>query len=165
VPRAGSNLQRYLFRRSVDTFGSMGSSLVQVAQWTALPDTGVNGIQKKSHDEFQAIKTSLDGSQAVLIALIYKGAATPAELLQTIWGNHQVLAVGYKGNFDGSTDIHVYDPNFPLRDDVFIHLTPVTIDGGLPGIKCTQMIGGQSFTNVRGIMAMTYNPVEPPLGL
>ena len=165
VPRTGSNLQRYLFKRSIDTFGPMGSTLVQVAQWTALPDTGSNGVQKQSYDEFQGIKKSLDSSQAVVMALIYKSASTPAELLQTIWGNHQVLAVGYKGNFDGSTDIQIYDPNFPSRDDVFIHLVPVVVDGGLPGLTCTQIVGGQPFTSVRGILAMTYNLVEPPDGL
>jgi hypothetical protein len=165
VPRTGTNLQRYLLKRSIDTFGPMGNTLVKVAQWTALPDGGTNGVQKQSYDEFQGIKKSLDASQAVIMALIYKSAATPAELLQTIWGNHQVLAVGYHGNFDGSTDIQIYDPNFPTRDDVFIHLAPVTVDGGLPGVNCTQTVGGQPFTTVRGILAMTYNPVEPPDGL
>jgi hypothetical protein len=165
VPRTGSNLQRYLFKRSMDTFGPLGSSLVKVAQWTALPDTGENGTQKQSYDQFQEIKTGLDSSQAVVIALIYKSASTPAELLQTIWGNHQVLALGYQGNLDGSADIQIYDPNFPLRDDVFIHLSPETVDGGLPGLSCIQMVGGQAYSNVRGILAMTYNPVEPPAGL
>ena len=165
VPRNGTNLQRYLLRRSIDSFGPMGNALVKVAQWTALPDRGPNGVQKQSYDEFQGIKKSLDGNQAAVMALIYKSASTPAELLQTIWGNHQVLAVGYHGNFDGSTDIQIYDPNFPLRDDVFIHLTPVAVDGGLHGVSCTQMVGGQLYTNVRGILAMSYNPVEPPYGL
>jgi hypothetical protein len=68
-------------------------------------------------------------------------------------------------NFDGSTDVQIYDPNFPLRDDVFIHLTPMTVAGGLPGLDCTQVIGGTPITHVRGILAMTYNPVEPPVGL
>jgi hypothetical protein len=165
VPRTGSNLQRYLLRRSVDTFGPLGSSLVKVAQWTAFPDTSPNGTQKQSHDEFQGIKASLDASKAVVMALIYKSATTPAELLQTIWGNHQVLAVGYQGNFDGSTDIHIYDPNLPQRDDVFIHLVPVVVDGGQPGLKSTQIAGGNFYADVRGILAMTYNAVEPPDGL
>ncbi len=165
VPRTGSNLQRYLFKRSIDTFGPLGSTLVKVGQWTALPDAGSNGTQKQSYDQFQDIKKNLDSSQAVIMALIYKSASTPAELLQTIWGNHQVLAVGYQVNFTGSTDIQIYDPNLPLRDDVTIHLDPITVDGGLPGLACTQMLSGQLYANVRGILAMTYNTVEPPAGL
>lgn len=165
TPRTGTNLQRYLFKRSVDTFGPLGSALVKVAQFTALPDTGPNGTQKQSYDQFQGIKKSLDSSQAVVMALVYKSASTPAELLQTIWGNHQVLALEYQANFNGSTDIQIYDPNLPLRDDVIIHLDPVTVDSGLPGVACTQMVGGQPYLNVRGILAMNYNAVEPPPGL
>lgn len=165
VPRTGSNLQRYLFRRSMDTFGPMGSSLVKVAQWTALPDTGANGVQKQTFDEFQNIKKSLDSAKAVVIGLIYKSASNPAELLQNIWNNHQVLALGYQGNFNGTVDVKIYDPNFPLRDDLTIQLIPVTVDGGGEGFTCTQKVPGQSDINVRGILAMTYNPVEPPDGL
>lgn len=165
VPRAGTNLQRYLFKRSLDTFGSMGSSLVKVAQWTASPDDGPQGTHKQSYDEFQGIKTRLDRSEAVVMGLIYKSASNPAELLQTIWDNHQVLALDYRVNFNGSTDVQIYDPNFPLRDDVFIHLDPLTVAGGLPGLACTQVVGGQPITHVRGILAMSYTPVEPPDGL
>jgi hypothetical protein len=165
VPRTGSNLQRYLFKRSLDSFGSLGSSLWKVAQWMALPDDGPRGTRKQSYDEFQAIKTRLDHSEAVVIGLIYKSAASPAELLQTIWDNHQVLALGYRVNYDGSSDIQIYDPNYLLRDDVYIHLAPLTVAGGLPGLDCTHVVGGQPPAHVRGILAMTYDPVEPPEGL
>jgi len=166
VPDQGSPLQQYLFKRSIDSFGSFGSSVVKVAKWTVLPDDTVNGIWKLTHDEFAQIKAAIDNQRAVLIALVYERAGNPIEIMQKIWDNHQVLAIGYTPRSDGGVDIHIYDPNYPGEDDVVIRAEPVTVDNaGTPGLKCTQWVGEQSSWNVRGFFAMTYVPVEPSDGL
>jgi len=167
APDNGTPLQSYLLKRSMDTFGPAGSTLLRVAQLTGMPDDGPNGILTQNIVAFQDIKDILNSSRAVVMGLIYQSASTPAELLQRIWGNHQVLALSYSENPDGTTDVHILDPNFHQNDQVFIHLEPVIVTGGLSGLKCTQMVSGKPLTyeTVRGITIMTYEFVDPPAGL
>ena len=150
-------------RRSIDSFGAFGQSVVKVGCWTALPDGTINGTQKLTFDEFANIKSMLDNQQAVLIGLIYESATNLSQVLKKIWDNHQVLATSYTQNADRSVDLHIYDPNFPLADDVVIHCQPVTVNAaGVSGFQCTELVGNRQSINVRGFFAMTYTPVEPP---
>ena len=128
---------------------------------------------KQTYDEFQRIKARLDDQNLVVLALIYVKAADIAGLVQQIWNNHQVLAYGYTGT-DTSIDVHVYDPNFPSRDDVVIHAERVQLGstsspnlGSKPifGFKCLQKLGSQNVKDVRGFFAMPFFAVAPPEGL
>ncbi|MEJ2601584.1 MAG: hypothetical protein P8Z00_24890 [Anaerolineales bacterium] len=55
VPNTGTLLHRYLLRRSVDTFGTVGIKIAQVGEWTLFPDRGLAGIQKLTLDGLSAI--------------------------------------------------------------------------------------------------------------
>ena len=50
------------------------------------------------------------------IGLIRVAGTNPFKLT----GNHQVLAYGYEIGDDGSIRVHVYDPNHPNKNDVWV---------------------------------------------
>lgn len=174
VPNQGTIFQRYLFQRAIDTFGSMGSSIVKIAQWMSLPDGTLLGRQKRTYGEFSQIQKKLDDQNLVVLGLIYVGASSLAEVATNVWNNHQVLAYGYTQKPDGSFGIHIYDPNFPCRDDIVIQANPVVVgnltspDGSpIPtyGLQCKEIAGDQQIMNVLGFMAMPYISVKPPANL
>jgi hypothetical protein len=169
IPRNGSRLQRYLFHRQMDTMGALGSTLIKVAQWTTLPDDTPHGLQRLTFTEFSRIRQRLDDQNPVVIGLIFVHANTAAELARLIFNNHQVLAHSYDQSTPLDYTLHVYDPNYPGRDDVVIQIrqAQLTLAGGrepLFGLECVQMIGGK-VKPVRGFFAMPYTPVEPPAKL
>jgi hypothetical protein len=172
VPKRASPLHQYIVRRQNDSLGALGNQVVRFARWMALPDDTVQGTQKKSMDEFEEIRAKLDDGNPVPIGLVYVSARDTLK----IWGNHQVLAVGYTERDDGKLDVHIYDPNHPLRDDVTVHCKRVPIGSsyvaGSPprvttlfGLKCVQRVGNRKKKDVRGFFAMPYVPVEPPADL
>ncbi len=170
-PANGTNLQRYLFRRAIDSF-AMGESIVQFARWMALPDDGPNGTYTLTMNEYQQIRGLLDNQRLVPLGLIYHKGKNAQEIIQNIWNNHQVLAYGYTENTDGSIDVHIYDPNEPMNDNVALHATKVpegqTSAGtlyGLSTIEKGKKVTGPADPPVYGFFRMPYQPVEPPLNL
>ncbi len=170
-PKTGTRLHRYLFRRSVDTFGPMGASLAQISQWMLLPDDTPLGKYKRTYDAFQHVQKRLADQNLTVIALLYVGAQNIAEVGRQIWNNHQVLAFGIQYINEETIDLNVYDPNLPGRDDVVIHLKRVQVgesqnpsQPGAPiwGLQCKQMVAGQDYRPVLGFLEMPYTPVKPP---
>jgi hypothetical protein len=168
IPELASPLHRYLYRRQVDTFGALGEYIAKFAKWMLLPDSTIFGVQKRTYDAFEEIRVKLDDGNAVVLGLIYVSSGSSFE----IWKNHQVLAYKYSEISATTIDINIYDPNYPLRDDVIIRLERVpvgtTLIPGIPprkrtvlGFKCTQKIADRQ-KNVRGFFAMPYVPVVPP---
>jgi hypothetical protein len=92
VPNQGTRLQRYLYRRQMDSFGPLGHAVVKVAQWTTLPDDTLVGTQRRTADELTQFRLRLDDENLVVLALIYDRASTLGELSRLIFNNHQVLA-------------------------------------------------------------------------
>lgn len=172
IPKSRSPLHQYIYQRQNDSFGSFGEQIVRFARWMALPDGTSQGTQKKTWDEFEKIRASLDDGSPVPIGLVYESAQ---DTLQ-IWKNHQVLAVGYEEKPEGKVRLHIYDPNHPKRDDVAVTCERVSVGSSyLPGspprvatifgLRGEQRIGGRKKKDVRGFFAMPYVPVEPPAGL
>jgi hypothetical protein len=170
TPRQGTKLQRYLFRRQMDSLGGVGQQVIKVAQWTSLPDDTLLGTQSRTLAEFNQVQPKLEDRNLVVLALIYEHASTLKELARLIFNNHQVLAYAYQVRPSGSITIRVYDPNLPARDDVVIQCEPTVLGEvdsptGLqpvPGLKATQLVGGSFYKNVRGFFIMPYEPVKPP---
>ncbi len=171
APKRASPLHQYIYRRQNDSFGPLGDQIVRFARWMALPDDTMHGTQRKTHDEFEQLRASLDDGNPSPIGLVYVSTEDTLE----IWKNHQVLAYGYTEREDGTLDVHIYDPNYPLRDDVTVQCARVPLGSqfvpGLPprvttqhGFKCVQRLGGQKHKDVRGFFAMPYVAVEPPAG-
>ena len=172
IPAAGSKMHQYLFRRQVDTFGRLGAAVVKVARWTAIADLGKRGTYQRSYEEFKKIRSHLDKSKPVLLALIYDHAKNPSELIHRIWNNHQVLAYTYSQMVDHSVVLHVYDPNFPGDDAVTIEGERIYVPDsdksakpGKWGFRWVQKTAGQTLRQVRGIFMMPYRPVTPPAEL
>jgi hypothetical protein len=173
VPSQGSRLQRYLYRRQMDSLGGLGQQAIKVAQWTNLPDDTQVGTWRRTADEFGVIRQKLDEGNLVILALIYEHATSLKELSKMIFSNHQVLAYAYDLGDTGEVSIRVYDPNLPGQDDVVIRSEPVEL--GLEnsptgpvmvtGFRATQVKGDALYRTVRGFFEMPYTPVNPPANL
>ena len=173
IPNQGTRLQRYLFRRQMDSLGGMGQQVVKVAQWTSMPDDTLLGTYAYSLVEFNQARSKLDDKNLVILALIYEYASSIRQLSRLIFNNHQVLAYTYQLDASDMVTIHVYDPNLPGRDDVVIQCEPVeagdlTSPSGyqvVMGLKSSQLVGGTFYRSVRGFFIMPYEPVKPPKGI
>jgi hypothetical protein len=171
VPEQDSILYQYLYRRQIDSFGALGEYIAKFAEWMVLPDDTILGTQKRTYDEFEAIRAKLDDGNAVVLGLVYVSGRDSLE----IWKNHQVLAYDYSEVSATTIDINIYDPNYPQREDIVIRVERVpvgtTLVPGVPprkrtvlGFKSTQKISNREI-NVRGFFAIPYVPVVPPAGL
>lgn len=173
VPNQGTRMQRYLYRRQIDSLGPLGQAVVKVAQWTTLPDDTLLGTQRRTADEFALLHPRLDDTNLVVVALIYERAGNMGELSKVIFNNHQVLAYAYQQELTGAFTIRVYDPNLPGRDDVVLQAQPVQLGTvaspngpqAVMGLKTVEMLGGNFYQNVRGFFAMPYVPVQPPINV
>jgi hypothetical protein len=173
VPRQGTRLQRYLYRRQMDSLGGLGQQVVRVAQWTTLPNDTLMGIHRRTADEFSQIRLKLDGKNPLVLALIYEHATSLGGLSKVIFNNHQVLAYAYQSDQAGGYAINIYDPNLPGRDDVLIRAQRVLLgeepspSGPQPviGLKSSQILAGTHYKDIRGFFCMTYKPVTPSDGL
>jgi hypothetical protein len=171
VPRKGTSLHRYLFQRQIDTFGAYGEYLVKLAYWMALPDDTIDGTQKRTHDEFEGIRSRLDDRIPVVLCLVYVGFDETIKM----WENHQVLAYQYEEALPNVVRIGIYDPNFPQLDDVHIKCERISVGSRLIsrpsprrvtvyGLRCTQVVRAKDRI-VRGFFMMPYEPVVPPARL
>jgi hypothetical protein len=157
VPENGNPIQRYLYKRQLDSLGRLGEVVFRFSDWMGLPDSTPHGTQKRTQDEFEKIRTRLNQFTPVPIGLLYvKWSDT-----NQVWQNHQVLALGYTRDSQQHIKIQIYDPNYPLRDDVFIEAERVPVGNGVFGLQCQQRIGSSS-KKLYAFFAMPYQPVIPP---
>lgn len=157
VPQNGTPIQRFLYKRQLDSFGRLGEVLARFIEWMGLPDDTPQGTQKRTLDEFAKIRTRLNRFAPVPIGMQYvKWSDT-----NQVWQNHQVLALGYQRDAQNRILLQVYDPNYPNRDDVFIEAERVPVGDGQFGLQCRQRIGS-TFKKLYGFFAMAYDPVIPP---
>jgi hypothetical protein len=166
VPKNGSLLQRYLLRRSLDTFGAAGSKVARVGDWTLLPDAGPAGTQKLTLDEFPAIRQSLEDGQCVVLTLIYERAVDFLSMAKQIWLNHQVLAYGVAQTGSDAYEISIYNSNYPNRDDIRLQIQCVQegLIQGNPvfGMLTHETVPGELPREVRGFFPMEYTQADPP---
>lgn len=165
-PKRKSPLHKYIYRRQIDSFGSFGEQIVRFARWMFLPDETTLGTWRKSLIEFEKLRARLDDDNPLPIGLVYVSSQDTLK----IWENHQVLAWKYVKSNETEITLYVYDPNYPLRDDVVIRCQYVPIQNDhesatLYGLKCAQWVGSRQIKPVRGFFAMPYTPVAPPLEL
>ncbi len=172
APRRATPLHQYIYRRQNDSLGAFGEQVVRFARWMMLPDGTAQGTHKRTHDEFEKIRASLDDGNPVPIGLVYVSAQDTLK----IWENHQVLAIGYEEQPGGRVEVRIYDPNHPRRDDVVVRCERVAVGNhflsGPParvvttfGLAGVQRVGDRTKRPVRGFFAMPYVPVTPPVDL
>ena len=157
VPPNGTALQRFLYKRQIDSLGPLGQVILRFVEWMGLPDDTPRGTQKRTQDEFEKIRTRLNRFTPVPIGLLYVKWADSNQ----VWQNHQVLATSYARDADNRILLSIYDPNFPLRDDVRIEAERVPVGDGQFGLKVQQRIGS-GVKNLYAFFAMPYQPVSPP---
>jgi hypothetical protein len=160
-PEQGSPLHRYLYRRQIVSFGPFGACIARFAAWMALPDDTPFGTQRRTYDQFQAVRARLDSGQPVVLGIVYVSIAETV----AIWKNHQVLACGCSQVSDTAFDINIYDPNLPQDDAVVIRAERVAVGKEVFGLRCTQKVAGQAEKKVRGFFIAPYRSVMPPEGL
>lgn len=161
VPEAGTPIQRFLFKRQMDSMGILGETILRFADWMGLPDDTPHGTQKLTLDEFERkIRPRLNRFLPTPIGMLYVKWQDSKE----VWLNHQVLAVRYERNSANRYRILLYDPNYPKRDDIYIEAEKVDV-GGASGLQLVQKIGETGTRKLYGIFAVPYKPLIPPQDL
>ena len=117
APLNGSTLFKAIVRRQILSLGWMR---VPLQFWRAAAmDPGA--LARRTHEaEWPRIRAEIDAGHLAMVGLIRHHGWNPMQLDR----DHQVLAYAYEIDGPaGRTTIHLYDPNWPNRDDVTLHLS------------------------------------------
>lgn len=177
-PSRGDPLYRYIQKRQTESLGPRLELAGRFGRWMSAPDDGLIGTRWISMLELEEITSSLGQGRPVILGLVFnrhasnKQAQGPAG---TPWHNHQVLAydAGAVEGRPSTTDLRIYDPNYPGTDDAVIRCTTVITGwttvgpwGGFQapvlGVACERRVPGHRSTLVRGLFAMPYTTEAPP---
>jgi hypothetical protein len=121
IPAYDSALAHRIARRQLDSVAThLGVNLWQSARFTYLPTASALGIGAVTRQELLTLFDALRSGRPVPLGMV---SAIGLTRLAT---NHQVLA--YAADFgDERVTVRIYDPNYPLRDDVVLDV-PLDID-------------------------------------
>jgi hypothetical protein len=170
IPEKGTPLYKYLYKRQMQTYGSLGETIMKFCEWMLLPDQGINSIRHRTYRALEHIKEELDNHNAVLLGLVYVDWRNGFQ----IWLNHQVLAYRYTSDERGKTLLYISDPNYPQNHNVIIESDRVEIGRALVqgmrfemqyGVTSSQWVNGHKVKDVRGFFPIPYAPVIPPHNL
>ncbi len=152
-PAQGMPLYAYIYKRQATSIGPMGAMGMKFIQWMRLPTSGTGSTHALTFEELPGIVAALSRQEPVVLGLVLVTATESKEP----WNNHQVLAYGLDDSTTGRTDIRIYDPNYPGRDDVIIRITKDGQDCSIESI-----VPNRRTWPVRGLFRMSYVPVVPP---
>ncbi len=173
IPAKDSPLYQYLMKRQLDSFSPFGEPILQFMDWMNLDEQSILGTWHRSADQVAKLKSLFNGGMPVYpIGLVYANPGQP------LWENHQVLAIGYRETSPTTIEIPIYDPNFPMNDQVFIRAERGSVEGTddagedirVGSLRC-QRIAIVADTNgkpiedakpMRGLFLMPYEPLVPP---
>jgi hypothetical protein len=117
APANGSPLFKAIVRRQILSLDWMR---IPLRFWRAAAMDPVGLSRRTLQKEWPHIRAEIDAGRLVMIGLIRHHGTNPMHLDR----DHQVLAFGYETEGPtGPTAIRVYDPNWPDRDDIGIHLS------------------------------------------
>ncbi len=146
LPAHDSALARLIWRRQLaSVFAGMGYNLWRFTQMTYRPAAGRRGVSALTRREIGRVLDSLAGGRPVPLGLIN------AFDLKHLGRNHQVLAYAAELTPTHAL-IRIYDPNFPLRDDVVLEIER---EGTGPVIEKV----GERRIVWRGMFAEKYSPI------
>lgn len=156
-PSRGTPLYTYLYTRQSASLAPAGSGALRFMEWMRLPDAGPDSTSERTRAEIPAIRAAVARGEAVHLGLVLVAAAQNPQP----WNNHQVLVYNAStGPAEYPLELHIYDPNYPKRDDAIIRIED---DRGT--LRCTRLVPGRRPTNIRGIFRMAYTPAIPPASL
>jgi hypothetical protein len=117
-PADGTPLRDYVWSRQIDslTVGGAGALARFLDwQWKPLDDQHLFGVRVQkglktlTREEFLfELRPRLVRGEPVPLGMVNVSGFTEP------WGNHQVLAVGYRNRGGGHASIAIYDPNYPI---------------------------------------------------
>ncbi len=112
APANGAPLFRALVRRQVL---SLDWLRVPLRFWRMGQQRPTDAARRSIGTEWPRIRAAIDDDRLAMIGLVRHTGRNPLLLTQ----GHQVLAHAYELDGDAVT-LHVYDPNWPARDDIRI---------------------------------------------
>ncbi|MBC7772442.1 MAG: peptidoglycan-binding protein [Pyrinomonadaceae bacterium] len=148
----GDPLFRHLATRQVESVIA-GRSFEKYLGWTLRPDTSIaviDGVQELTAREFTGLRAVLSAGNTAVLGLI-KATSNPTE-------HHQVLAYAISPVSATVFNVHIYDSNFPGRDDVVIEVTLASATR----VTSRHLVGGSPLRAVRGFFMTPYAPRVPP---
>ena len=117
APANGSPLFRAIVRRQVLSLDWMR---VPVAFWLAAVMSPATLARRSLEVDWPRIRAEIDAGRPAMVGLVRHHGWNPMQLDR----DHQVLAFAYETDGpSGPTTIRLYDPNWPDRDDIAIHLS------------------------------------------
>src|SRR5688500_12505016 len=117
APANGSPLFKAIVRRQILSLDWMR---IPLRFWRAAAMDPAGLTRRTFEREWPRIQTEIDAGRLVMIGLIRHHGTNPMHLDR----DHQVLAFGYATDGPtGPTTIRVYDPTWPDRDDITLHLS------------------------------------------
>jgi hypothetical protein len=155
VPKEETALYHYLAKRQLASWGTMSMMVLRYVQWMTFSD---EKAQEETLESWQTVKKNLDDDEFTVLGLIYNDIRDSLR----VWDNHQVLAYGYSEMADGSTRIHLYDPNYPKNDRLYIELKPVKEGGKVRGVTTAQYKDDKKIHPMHAFLVVPYDYEEPP---
>lgn len=159
VPATGSALHRKLVDRQMDSLNlnlssigsDFGAPVLKFFDWMGRPDSGAsNSTAALTTLELAKVTAALRRSKVVVIGLVL------VDKTGSLTENHQVLVHCMTRRSPSLALLHIYDPNFPLRDDIQIE---VRTSGGETISK--ELVPGGAGQSIRGFFVMPFTPQKP----
>jgi outer membrane protein OmpA-like peptidoglycan-associated protein len=159
VPPTGSALHTKLVARQLDSLNlnlssigpDFGAPVLKFFDWMGRPNAGAsNSTAALTTAELAKVTAALRRGRVVVIGLVL------VDRSGSLTENHQVLVHCMTRKSAGLAELHIYDPNFPLRDDIRIE---VRTSGG--ETISTELVPGSSRRSIRGFFVMPFTPQRP----
>jgi outer membrane protein OmpA-like peptidoglycan-associated protein len=159
VPATGSALHTKLVERQMDSLNlnlssiglDFGAPVLKFFDWMGRPDSGAsNSTAVLTTIELAKVTSALRRGKVVVIGLVL------VDKTGSLTENHQVLVHCMTLRSPGLALLHIYDPNFPLRDDIRIE---VRTSGG--ETLSRELVPGSSGQKIRGFFVMPFTPQKP----
>ncbi|MDP9903296.1 hypothetical protein [Arthrobacter bambusae] len=151
----------HILSRLIDSFdgpGVVGDWLVATSELDHRTIFGGDGLFAQTVDEASKVMATIDAGTLCPIGVVLVQSAAP----WAVFHNHVELVYGYD-LADSQLTLHVYDCNYPGRDDITISLD---IGSRIPA-KAIETNGtdgsfyGSQPGRIRGFFVLPYSPADP----
>jgi OmpA family protein len=159
VPPTGSPLHTKLVSRQLDSLNlnlssigsDFGAPVLKFFDWMGRPNAGgANSTAALTMRELARVVARLRRRRVVIIGLVL------VDRSGSLTENHQVLVHCMARKAPGLAELHIYDPNFPLRNDIRIEVRT-------SGSETTsrELVPGSTPRPIRGFFVMPFAPQRP----
>ncbi|WP_027577965.1 OmpA family protein [Bradyrhizobium sp. Ai1a-2] len=158
IPATGSALHTKLVSRQLDSLNlnlssigpGFGAPVLKFFDWMGRPTSGApNSTAALTTLELARVIARLRRGQVVVIGLVL------VDRTGSLTENHQVLVHCATLKAPGLIELHIYDPNFPMRNDIRIEVKTVSRE-----TTPTELVGSTR-RPIRGFFVMPFTPQRP----